>query len=200
MNVRQPSDLLSLMEGADIPTMIDDDSIEIFDVDTEAISNESRSQAREVLENLTQLYSNYDFLKEHPQFKRRLDTELESLRIVLKMRMTSEKIHDKLAEAIGHSPDNASLYMAFTRIQKSLIDIQGKQDAAIDRINNIMHAYQLELDFQEERAAEAEDTDIISTDDADEVTARGAKSFIEQMSRIETSSDDVYEDDAMDEE
>lgn len=187
MNVRHPDDLLETFDPSTLS--IDDDSIEVFEVDTDTISHDSQQQATELLESLSQLYSNYDFLKEHPQFRRRLDSELESLRISIKMRKTSEVIHDRLAQAIGHCPDKAALYMAFTNVQKSLIAIQSKQEQAMDRINNLIRAYQLELEFKEED----KDTDVSdeTSDNTDNITARGAKAFISQMSRKDTTQENA---------
>ena len=111
----------------------------------------------------------------NPTFKKRVDADLESLRILIKMRKADEVAHDNLLKAIAGNSSNASLYRSLTEMQKTIISITTKMGEIVTGLNNLMKEFQLEINFQEESTP---DTDTISSS---QDTYRGSKDFINKM-------------------
>ena len=104
----------------------------------------------------------------HPMAKKRIDTELESLRVLIKMRKADEQAHDSIITAIASNSNNASLYRALTDIQKTILAITSKISETIIGINNILKGFQLEINFDKPAEPESDST-------------RGSKDFISKM-------------------
>lgn len=144
-------------------------------IDIEDIDNSSLSDAKDMVENLTKFYYNEEFIKQNPNFKKRIDSELESLRILIKMRKSDEKAHDALLNAISSNNTNASLYRSLTEIQKTIVSITTKIGEIVVGLNNMMKGFQLEFNFDEpENESETSSKDKKNTH-------RGSKEFIKQM-------------------
>lgn len=151
----------------------------LYEVDMDNISADANTMAASNVQNLLRLYQNKEFIEEHPDFKRRIDTEIESLRRLYKMSKTDEVVHDHLVHAISRTPGNASLYKALDYIQGKMLSIDQKIRDQIQNFNKIITSYQLEMTFKEDNrndgdghTSELEDGSVMS---------RGSKSFIEQM-------------------
>jgi hypothetical protein len=115
----------------------------------------------------------------NPQFKKRVENDIESLRVLIKMRKTDEEAHDILIKAIAGNSSNASLYRSLSEMQKTIISITTKINEIVVGLNNMMKGYQLELNFEEENKSEESQPDMSNK------TTRGTKEFIEQMKSIE---------------
>lgn len=156
---------------------VDLDGIQLIDFDMDSIDKDSIDDAHELVENLSKLYCDEEFIKNHPSFKKRIDTELESLRVLIKMRKTDERAHDLIINAIVGNSGNASLYKSLTEIQKTIISITTKIDEIIKGLNTLLKGYQLELNFD----AQPQDNSDESTEEGLKNTYRGSKEFIEDM-------------------
>lgn len=163
------------------------DGLEIVNIDIEGISNDAESKATALIEDLAKFYYDEEFLKTNPNFRRRVDNDMESLRMLLKMRAADEVTHDVLIKAIAANSGNASLYSSLTRIQDAMLKITTKIEAIVNNLTNMIKGYQLEINWRLEQDIldSAEDT----TDDTDDVDtrSRGSKEFITKMSMIENS-------------
>lgn len=165
---------LGIPEGVDL-----DDLEDVYNIDIDDIGKTANTLAASNIQNLLRLYNNKEFTDEHPDFKRRIDTEIESLRMLYKMRHINEEVHDHLVNSIAKHPGNASLYMALDRMQGKMLSIDKQIRAQIADFNNIITGYQMELNF-------ARDNDLNKGGNTSEfedgsVMSRGNKSFIEQM-------------------
>ena len=162
------------------------DSIDVVNIDIEAIGNEAEGKAKSLIEDLAKFYYDEEFLKSNPNFRKRVDNDIESLRMLLKMRAADEVTHDVLIKAIAANSGNASLYGSLTRIQQAMLQITTKIEAIVNNLTTMIKGYQLELNFKYEQEA-------LKTDSVDEevsvenmnTTHRGTKSFIEQMNKME---------------
>ena len=144
---------LGIPEGVDL-----DDLEDVYNIDIDVIGKDANTLAASNIQNLLRLYNNKEFTDEHPDFKRRIDTEIESLRMLYKMKHINEEVHDHLVNSIAKHPGNASLYMALDRMQgKMLSMLNFARDNDLDKGGN---------------TSELEDGSVMS---------RGNKSFIEQM-------------------
>lgn len=167
-----------LFEG--IPTDPDIDGLQLVDIDFDGIEEAAKADAVALIENLEKFYYNEDFMKEHPTFKKRIDTDLESLRILFKMRKSDETAHDLIMKAIQGNSSNASLYKSLSEMQKTIISITTKIGDIIEGLNTLMKGYQLELNFDDEENDNDNEEEPIYIKGS---THRGSKEFIEQMSQ-----------------
>ena len=182
-----PKDLMDeLFGGEDLPI---DGMEEVYTIDTDLIAKESNIMATSLISSVLRLYNNKDFVDEHPDFKKRIDTEIESLKRMYKMIKTDEIVHDHLVQAISKNPGNASLYMSMTKLQEKISSLDGDIKRILDGLNKICANYQMELNFEQTRKA-AEDE---SSYDETGVVTRGNKAFVDLMNA------DLDDDDEFDE-
>lgn len=166
-----------------IQELIDPESI--IEIDLDGIGEQSKATALEMIEDISKFYYNEAFMKEHPTFKKRVDTELESLRLQIKMRKADEEMQDVLVKSCCQNPQNASLFKSLTDMQRTIISIQGKIDDIVTRLNNMMKGYQMELNFDEQPADSDE-----PEEETTKKTFRGTRDFIESMQNREDSGEE----------
>ena len=175
-------DVQELFMEADVnmPTM---DDIPMIEIDIDGIDNDAKKDAELLVETISRLYCDEEFMKNHPAFKKRVDTELESLRVLIKMRKTDEVAHDFLINAIKGNSGNASLYKSLAEIQKTILSITTKMNETIAGLNNLVKGYQLEFNFDSEPNDESNDS--TEPDEISSTTCRGSKEFIRKMEQTE---------------
>lgn len=167
------SDINELFEDNDIEV----DGLQLVEIDLDGINEEAKADAVALIDNLSKFYYDEDFMKRNPTFKKRVDTDLESLRILFKMRRADEEAHDLLIKAITGNSGNASLYKSLTEMQKTIISITSKIGDIIEGLNTLMKGYQLELNF-----GDNEEETTTQSDNSDNPTIhRGTKEFITFM-------------------
>jgi hypothetical protein len=195
--------ILDNLSAQDVEHMfMDDDNIidglDIVNIDIDGISDEAANKVKILIEDLTKFYYDEEFLKANPNFRRRVDNDIESLRLLLKMRAADEVTHDVLIKAIAANSGNASLYRSLTQVQTTILQITTKIENIIANLTTMIKGYQLELNFKLEQEQLNNDT-TDNNNEADIPTAhRGSKSFIEQMNKIEQQ--DLFENDIDNEE
>ena len=180
--------ILDNINAKDIDNMfVDDDNIidglDIVNIDIEGIGTEAESKAKTLFEDLTAFYYDPEFLKANPNFRRRVDNDIESLRMLLKMRAADEVTHDVLIKAIAANSGNASLYRSLTQVQTTILQITTKIETIINNLTTMIKGYQMELNFKQEQEVESSEKEPDTIDD--NTIHRGSKSFIEQMARME---------------
>ena len=193
---------LNGFNAADLNNIFDNDGdvidgIDIVNIDIDAIGNEAEGKAKRLIEDLAKFYYDEDFLKANPNFRKRVDNDMESLRMLLKMRAADEVTHDVLINAIAANSSNASLYRALTNVQTTILQITTKIETIVNNLTTMIKGYQLELNFkmEQEQMMNANDDSEMTIEDVS-TQHRGSKSFIEQMSRIESeqiTSDNIFE-------
>ena len=101
---------------------LDVDNLEdVYTIDTDKIESESSIIAASQVSNLLSLYNNKEFCDQHPAFKKRVDSEIESLRKCYKITRYNEELLDHLVTTIANNPSNASLYAAADRLESRII-------------------------------------------------------------------------------
>jgi hypothetical protein len=162
------------------------DGIDVVNIDIEGIGDEATDKVATLIKDLTEFYYDKEFLKSNPNFQRRVDNDIESLRILLKMRAADEVTHDVIIKAIAANSSNASLYRALTQIQTTILQITTKIETIVNNLTTMIKSYQLELNFkmEQEQAKTYDEQESESIDDINS-THRGSKSFIEQMNKFE---------------
>lgn len=161
----------------DIRGIVDpNNGIEIVEIPLDTIKDEAEALAMDLVANLSVFYYNDTFMKEHPNFKKHIEADIESLRILIKMRKSDEFTHDILVKSIGQNPGNASLYRSLSDVQRTMLNIQTKIDETIKSLNTFMKGYQMEINFSQQNTNNDPEEQTI-----DVLTTKGSKSFIEQL-------------------
>jgi hypothetical protein len=122
-------------------------------------------------------------MRSNPSLKKRIDSELESLRILIKMRKSDERTHDILLGAIAKNSSNASLYRALTETQKTILSITTKINDIVNALNGLLKNYQLEIQWKDETIT-TEESEEDSIEEVKDIH-KGTKAFIEQMNEEE---------------
>jgi hypothetical protein len=162
----------------------------VEEINIESIEEQAKQDSLNMCKNLREIYFDEKFMNENPLFKKRLDVELESLRVLIKMRKSDEIAHDLCLKAIGGNSNNASLYAALARIQSSMLNIQKQMDDTVKNINMLLKNVQLELSF-EKNNDEPEGGPVSS----DPNVTRGSKRFIQQMNEELEADKQIQEND-----
>lgn len=155
----------------------------VEDINITEIEDVAKIAAFAMCKNLREVYFDEDFMKRNPRLRERLEVELESLRVLIKMRKSDEIAHDLCLRSIGLNTNNASLYKSLTSIQASMLSIQKQMDDTIKNINSLLKNVQLELNFDNQESGENNTQQSVTID-----ATRGSKKFIEQM-KIELEKD-----------
>lgn len=165
------------------------DGLEIVNIPIEDISKTAEDKAQSLIEDLTEFYYDPEFLKKNPNFQKRVDNDLESLRMLLKMRAADEVTHDVIIKAIAANSSNASLYASLTKIQTAILQITTKIETIVNNLTTMIKGYQMELNFKMEQET------LTNNDDNDEIDLesqhKGSKSFIEMMNKREQLKKEV---------
>ena len=171
------------------------DGLEVVNIPIEDIGAEAEGKAKSLIEDLAKFYYDDEFLKANPNFRKRVDNDMESLRMLLKMRAADEVTHDVLIKAIAANSSNASLYRSLTTVQTTILQITTKIENIVNNLTTMIKGYQLELNFKyENEIANNESGDAPETIEDSPTTHRGSKAFIEQMQRIEeNNSESIFE-------
>ena len=171
------------------------DGLEVVNIPIEDIGTEAEGKAKSLIEDLAKFYYDDEFLKANPNFRKRVDNDMESLRMLLKMRAADEVTHDVLIKAIAANSSNASLYRSLTTVQTTILQITTKIENIVNNLTTMIKGYQQELNFKyENEIANNESNDTPETIEDSPTTHRGSKAFIEQMQRIEeNNSESIFE-------
>lgn len=160
-----------------IESLIDPgDGIVPVEIDVDQIKEDSKAYVCSMVDNLSKFYYDEEFMSSHPIFKKRVDSDIDSLCILIKMRSVDEVTQDALVKAIATNSGNASLYRALTDVQRTILNIQTKIEDTVKSLEAFMKGYQLEIDFNPPEK-DADDSDDVT----EQVTTRGSKDFIQQM-------------------
>lgn len=168
------------MKDKDIEELFVDPEGIVEDINISDIEEEAKSASFALCKNLREVYFDEEFMKNNPRFKERLDVELESLRVLVKMRKSDEIAHDLCLRSIGMNTNNASLYKALSGIQSSMLSIQRQMDDTVKNINNLLKNVQLEFNFDNNQQNNTQSQQEIPLDSN---TTRGSKKFIEMMNQ-----------------
>ena len=186
------------MKDKEIEDLFVDPEGIVEDINITEIEDQAKSASFALCRNLREVYFDEEFMKKNPRFKERLDVELESLRVLVKMRKSDEIAHDLCLRSIGMNTNNASLYKALSGIQSSMLSIQRQMDDTVKNINNLLKNVQLELNFDNNQQNNTQGQQEIPLDSN---TTRGSKKFIEMMNQelkqeaqVEIRPEDLFVD------
>lgn len=163
----------------ELEEMIIDPEGLVEEINVEEIEDDAKRISFAMCKNLREIYFDEEFMSRNHKLKERLDVELESLRVLIKMRKSNEIVHDLCLRSIGMNTNNASLYKSLVGIQGSLLNIQRQMDETVRNINSLLKNTQLELNFDRDEA-QGNEQENVNQENNTGIT-RGSKRFIEQM-------------------
>lgn len=160
---------------------LDVDNLEdVYTIDTDKIESESSIIAASQVSNLLSLYNNKEFCDQHPAFKKRVDSEIESLRKCYKITRYNEELLDHLVTTIANNPSNASLYAAADRLESRIIQADKEIKLILNEFNKLCTNYQTEINFSNNAN---DDINTVHEEQDGGATSRGSKAFIESMKK-----------------
>lgn len=162
----------------------DVDNLDVYNLELDEINNEALNIAGNKINNLLKLYNNKEFCENNPEFKRRVDNEIDSLRRLIKMANTNEVIHDNLAKAISQNPNNASLYMALARLQNNSMSLQSQISTTLNDFIKFCRSYQTEINFNQDTNSSETTSGTREAEDGS-MTSRGMRAFVQEMNKDE---------------
>lgn len=152
------------------------EDVQVMDIDLDDIGDSASKSAESLLKNISELYFDTEFLKSHPNFKSRIDSELETFKILYKMRRSDEIVQDTLIKAISTNTKNASLYKSLSDIQRTIISITAKMEESTAELEKLMKEYQITSSVDENEIPPEE-----NNEPNDSMLSRGTRDFIKRM-------------------
>lgn len=152
------------------------EDLEVMDIDLDEIARDSDESARDLLSNISSLYFDKDFIESHPNFKARIDSEVESFKLLYKMRRADEVVQDTLIKSIKSNTKNASLYKALSDMQRTILSISAKMEESITELEKLMKEYQL---MSQDTIEAVQEDD--SSGGSPGSLSRGTRDFIRKM-------------------
>lgn len=170
-------ELDELMATSD-PITVDDTEEELempkLDLDLQQVETESASQAQFIVERLSGYYFSQKYVDEHPYIICKIQTEMQSVRRLLKMLTINEKAQDSIIMAIALSMSKSTLYQSLTSLQNSTLSIQKQLDDVVTKLEDIFRMMQEEC----EKSFEEKDKE---DDGTGKMVIKGSREFIEEM-------------------
>lgn len=170
-------DLDELFAESDPVTVDDtDDELEMpkLDLDLEEVEIESSSQAKFIVERLSGYYFDAKYIEKHPYIVCKIQTEMQSIRRLLKMLTINEKAQDSIIMAIALSMSKSTLYQSLTSLQNSTLSIQKQLDDVVTKLEDIFRMMQEEC----QKTFEEKDKE---DDGTGKMVIKGSREFIEEM-------------------
>lgn len=171
------NDVDKLLNESD-PVLTDDPEEELdmpkLDLDLEKVESESSSQAKFIVERLSGYYFDAKYVDEHPYIVCKIQTEMQSIRRLLKMLTINEKAQDSIIMAIALSMSKSTLYQSLTSLQNSTLSIQKQLDDVVTKLEDIFRLMQEEC----QKTFEEKDKE---DDGNGKMVIKGSREFIEEM-------------------
>ena len=167
----------SMLNESD-PVLTDDPEEELempkLDLDLEKVESESATQAQFIVERLSGYYFDEKYVREHPYITCKIQTEMQSVRRLLKMLTINEKAQDSIIMAIALSMSKSTLYQSLTSLQNSTLSIQKQLDDVVIKLEDIFRMMQEEC----QKSFEEKDKE---DDGNGKMVIKGSREFIEEM-------------------
>lgn len=170
-------DLDSMLIESD-PVLTDniDEELEMpkLDLDLQLVEEDTLNNAKNIVEKLSGYYFDEIYIKNHPYIPCKIETEMQSIRRLLKMLTINEKAQDSIIMAIALSMSKSTLYQSLTSLQNSTLSIQKQLDDVVTKLEDIFRMMQEEC----QKSFEEKDKE---DDGNGKMVIKGSREFIEEM-------------------
>lgn len=159
------------------PITLDDCEEELdmprLNIDMDEVNSKAELQAKTIVERLSNYYFDEKYIKEHPYIPNKIASEMDNIRMLLKMLSVNEKAQDTLLMSIAINAGKGALYQSLTSLQSAMLNIQKQLEVTTNNIEDIFRTMQDECDksFAEKDKEE----------DDGHITVRGSREFINMM-------------------
>ena len=171
------NDLDSMLNESD-PVLTDDVEEELempkLDLDLQVVEEDTLNKAKNIVEKLSGYYFDEIYIKNHPYIPCKIETEMQSIRRLLKMLTINEKAQDSIIMAIALSMSKSTLYQSLTSLQNSTLSIQKQLDDVVTKLEDIFRMMQEEC----QKSFEEKDKE---DDGNGKMVIKGSREFIEEM-------------------
>ena len=171
------NDLDSMLNESD-PVLTDDIKEELempkLDLDLQVVEEDTLNKAKNIVEKLSGYYFDEIYIKNHPYIPCKIETEMQSIRRLLKMLTINEKAQDSIIMAIALSMSKSTLYQSLTSLQNSTLSIQKQLDDVVTKLEDIFRMMQEEC----QKSFEEKDKE---DDGNGKMVIKGSREFIEEM-------------------
>ena len=171
------NDLDSMLNESD-PVLTDDVEEELempkLDLDLQVVEEDTLNKAKNIVEKLSGYYFDEIYIKNHPYIPCKIETEMQSVRRLLKMLTINEKAQDSIIMAIALSMSKSTLYQSLTSLQNSTLSIQKQLDDVVTKLEDIFRIMQEEC----QKSFEEKDKE---DDGNGKMVIKGSREFIEEM-------------------
>lgn len=172
-SIKDIFNLNKLEEFKEITSNIPQDDMEdIVVIDQNEIETEASRKASDIISKLSKIFISPDLLQRQPFIASKIESNIDTLRRLLKMLASDEKVHDILITNLSKNNNNASLYLSLVKIQSSIIEIQTQIDKTLNSLQTSLKNIQLELNIDTGEEQHTEET-VGAT--------RGTKDFIKKL-------------------
>ena len=171
------NDLDSMLNESD-PVLTDDIEEELempkLDLDLQVVEEDTLNKAKNIVEKLSGYYFDEIYIKNHPYIPCKIETEMQSIRRLLKMLTINEKAQDSIIMAIALSMSKSTLYQSLTSLQNSTLSIQKQLDDVVTKLEDIFRMMQEECQKSFEKKDKEDDGN-------GKMVIKGSREFIEEM-------------------
>lgn len=144
-----------------------------LNIDMDEVNNKAEQQAKTIVERLSNYYFDEKYIKEHPYIPNKIASEMDNIRVLLKMLSVNEKAQDTLLMSIAINTGKGALYQSLTSLQSAMLNIQKQLEQTTNNIEDIFHIMQDECD----RSFAEKDKE----EDNGSIVVRGSREFINAM-------------------
>lgn len=151
-------------------------------IDIDDINTEATRQAKLITERLSNFYFSEDYIKKHPYIPVKISSEMNNIRLLLKMLSADEKAQDALIKLLGLNIGNSRMFSSLTTLQSAMLNIQKQLNEIVERLEHIF------LNMQKESGITFDD---VEKENDNGVTAvRGSRDFVMQCQLMAGLSND----------
>ena len=161
-------------EWNDIDTMLNESDPVLTDDPEEELEMPKLELDLSIVERLSGYYFDAKYVDEHPYIVCKIQTEMQSIRRLLKMLTINEKAQDSIIMAIALSMSKSTLYQSLTSLQNSTLSIQKQLDDVVTKLEDIFRMMQEEC----QKSFEEKDKE---DDGNGKMVIKGSREFIEEM-------------------
>lgn len=144
-----------------------------LNIDMDEVNNKAEQQAKTIVERLSNYYFDEKYIKEHPYIPNKIASEMDNIRVLLKMLSVNEKAQDTLLMSIAINAGKGALYQSLTSLQSAMLNIQKQLEQTTNNIEDIFRVMQDECD----RSFAEKDKE----EDNGSIVVRGSREFINAM-------------------
>ena len=115
--------------------------------DRAKVDSLSQKAADDLIKVFAKPYMDDLFVTKHPNCRHYFEIEKERLRLLFKMKRSTELCHDALLAEMLHNPVDDKLFISLTDIQNRMLTLQGNIDETVSNISSLSRRFKIRYGF-----------------------------------------------------